>query len=260
MERLLRAREAVTEVVLSSIESTGSWSATDPPNMALNAAILISHVLESFLAHVGGDAAGVWEHQRGGWSTPLFVTPTEVWRHLPYGRTLTSEAARIHPGVRHCLEMHPSAAFTVSDLITDRAWQNSDIGRAMRDHWGRNFQLMVPVDAGAASPTFWVWVVGRQRSDFGADDRQVASVLQPVLTAVTRHFAEVERMGPPTERTNSLTPRESNVFHLLVEGRTAGEISARLGISTRTVHKHVERIYRKLGVHDRSSLIASLRN
>ncbi len=259
MERSTRAREAVTDAVLSSLGPTSRTSADDHASTVLHAAGLIDQVLQALLVGVGGDAAGLWEHVRGGWSTPLFVTPTDVWRRLPYGRTLTSEAARIHPGVRHCLEMHPSAPFTVTDLITDRAWQASDIGRTMRPDWGRNFQLMVPVDTGAASATFWVWVVGRQQIDFGPDDRQVASALQPVLTAVTRHFAELQRAGPLAARALGLTPRESGVLHLLVEGIPSVEVAARLGISIRTVHKHVERIYRKLDVHDRSSLIASLR-
>lgn len=258
MERPVRVREAVTDVILSSLESSGSRQGAHLPQAA-RAAALIDHVLQTLLTQVGGDAAGLWEHVRGGWSTPLFVTPTDVWRRLPYGRTLTSEAAKIHPGVRHCLEVRPTTPFTVTDLITDRAWQTSEIGRAMRAQWGRNFQLMVPIDTGAASGTFWVWVVGRQHGDFTTDDRQVASALQPVLTAVTRHFIEIQRVRPPEALTNVLTPREASVLHLLIEGRSVGECAARLGISTRTVHKHTERIYRKYGVHDRVSLIASLR-
>lgn len=258
-QRLQRARDAVTDVVLSSLSAAGSRSATVAVHTDGHAPTVVDHALVTLLEQVGGDAAGFWEHVRGGWSTPLFVTPTEVWRRLPYGRTLTTEAAKIHPGIRHCLEAHPSEPFTVTDLVTNEAWQGSEIGRTMRGQWGRNFQLMVPVDTGVASSTFWVWVVGRQVVDFGSEDRLVASALQPVLTAVTRYFVQVDRAVARDVRVGSLTPRESAVTRLLLDGHTAGEIAARLAISTRTVHKHVERIYRKLDVHDRPSLVAALR-
>lgn len=45
---------------------------------------------------------------------------------------------------------------------------------------------------------------------------------------------------------------------LLLNGHSAAEIAARLSVSTRTVHKHVERIYRKFGVHDRLALLGTV--
>jgi DNA-binding NarL/FixJ family response regulator len=48
-----------------------------------------------------------------------------------------------------------------------------------------------------------------------------------------------------------LTSRELAVLHLLVEGCTAVAMAHRLGISVRTVQKHLEHVYRKLGVGDR---------
>ena len=48
-----------------------------------------------------------------------------------------------------------------------------------------------------------------------------------------------------------LTEREAAVLRLLVEGCTAVAIAHRLGISVRTVQKHLEHLYRKLGVGDR---------
>lgn len=48
-----------------------------------------------------------------------------------------------------------------------------------------------------------------------------------------------------------LTPRESTVLLLLGDALTAAAMGRRLGISERTVHKHVANVYRKLGTHDR---------
>jgi DNA-binding CsgD family transcriptional regulator len=52
-----------------------------------------------------------------------------------------------------------------------------------------------------------------------------------------------------------LTRRESEVSHWLRQGKTGPEISLILGCAVRTVEKHVANLYRKLGVHDRASLI-----
>ncbi len=48
-----------------------------------------------------------------------------------------------------------------------------------------------------------------------------------------------------------LTAQERNVSLLLCEGMTAVAIAHRLEISPRTVEKHLENIYAKLGVCDR---------
>lgn len=48
-----------------------------------------------------------------------------------------------------------------------------------------------------------------------------------------------------------LTGRERAVLVLLERGLTAEAIARELGISPRTVHKHLEHLYRKLGVSDR---------
>ncbi len=48
-----------------------------------------------------------------------------------------------------------------------------------------------------------------------------------------------------------LTARELEVLRLVVEARTNGEIALRLGVSEKTVEKHLETIFRKLDVASR---------
>ncbi|WP_199907476.1 helix-turn-helix domain-containing protein [Nocardioides terrigena] len=45
------------------------------------------------------------------------------------------------------------------------------------------------------------------------------------------------------------------MLSLLCQGLTQDAIGRRLGCSTRTVEKHLEQIYRTLGVHDRLAAI-----
>lgn len=48
-----------------------------------------------------------------------------------------------------------------------------------------------------------------------------------------------------------LTATETAVLVLIAEGYSDAEIAHRRGRSVRTVHKHVENVYRKIGCHDR---------
>lgn len=52
-----------------------------------------------------------------------------------------------------------------------------------------------------------------------------------------------------------LTPREGDVMHWLSRGKTDAEIAALLSISPRTVHKHLEHVYVKLGVETRTAAV-----
>jgi DNA-binding CsgD family transcriptional regulator len=58
----------------------------------------------------------------------------------------------------------------------------------------------------------------------------------------------------------NLTPREVEVLKLLADGLLARTIAARLGLSPRTVHKHLSNVYTKLGVHDRLVAVSIARD
>jgi DNA-binding NarL/FixJ family response regulator len=53
-----------------------------------------------------------------------------------------------------------------------------------------------------------------------------------------------------------LSARESDVLVHVAQGAKDSEAARALGISTRTVHKHLERIYAKLGVRTRTAAAA----
>lgn len=54
--------------------------------------------------------------------------------------------------------------------------------------------------------------------------------------------------------TLGLTPRELDVLQHVVDGGPYSAVAEHLDMSVRTLHKHVERLFRKLGVHDRTAL------
>ncbi|HET9660203.1 MAG TPA: LuxR C-terminal-related transcriptional regulator, partial [Thermomicrobiales bacterium] len=75
--------------------------------------------------------------------------------------------------------------------------------------------------------------------------------LTPVMMAPVAISSEPAHPEP-----SLLTPRETEVARLLVEGKTNPEIAAELFISERTVQSHVANIMAKLGVNSRTAVAA----
>ena len=59
---------------------------------------------------------------------------------------------------------------------------------------------------------------------------------------------------------SGLTEREKEILHLLIEGLSYKELSAKIFISVETLNSHIKNIYRKLNVHSRSELTAKYGN
>lgn len=73
--------------------------------------------------------------------------------------------------------------------------------------------------------------------------------------------ADTEKDWPPLRLTESyipLTPREREVFNLILRGLSNLEIAEKLFISTHTVKNHITKIYEKLGVSDRTQALAKV--
>lgn len=71
-------------------------------------------------------------------------------------------------------------------------------------------------------------------------------------------FFERQPTGParPGAKAFGLTPREAEILEWVAQGKTDAVIGAILGISPRTVGKHLERSYQKLGVETRTAAAA----
>jgi DNA-binding CsgD family transcriptional regulator len=59
----------------------------------------------------------------------------------------------------------------------------------------------------------------------------------------------------PLSALHPLSLREGEVLEWIVEGKRDAEIAAILGLSTRTVEKHVQHILEKLGVETRTGAV-----
>lgn len=55
-----------------------------------------------------------------------------------------------------------------------------------------------------------------------------------------------------------LTPREKEIFNLLIENNTTKEIANKLSISEKTVRNHISNVMQKLGVKGRAAAVVEL--
>jgi DNA-binding NarL/FixJ family response regulator len=77
------------------------------------------------------------------------------------------------------------------------------------------------------------------------------ALLSPTVTKrVIKQFAQIPRHDPP-KALEDLTVREHEVFRLIAQGLSNGEIGRELHISDTTVKTHVTRVLQKLGLRDR---------
>ncbi|MGZ8649622.1 MAG: response regulator [Solirubrobacteraceae bacterium] len=77
------------------------------------------------------------------------------------------------------------------------------------------------------------------------------ALLSPAVTKrVIEKFTQLPRPVPP-QAIDELTARELDIFRLIAEGLSNGEISERLFIGETTVKTHVTHIFQKLGLRDR---------
>jgi DNA-binding CsgD family transcriptional regulator len=76
----------------------------------------------------------------------------------------------------------------------------------------------------------------------------------PEETIILLEEETLTSAGPPCGG-DRFTPRENEVLHWLRHGKRNGEIGIILGISGRTVEKHLEHLFQKLGVETRTAAV-----
>ena len=57
---------------------------------------------------------------------------------------------------------------------------------------------------------------------------------------------------------NILTPREKEIFKLLIDNFNTKDIATQLNISEKTVRNHISNVMQKLGVNGRASAVVEL--
>ena len=144
---------------------------------------------------------------------------------------------------------YTSAAGGRSVLLVDRDGQIVDApahARAMLARWtGTGDRLPPGLERGPVT-------VER-------DGRRLSMRLVPARSRGEEHLVLLEEdddpFSPGRMAAFGLSPRESDVLRLAARGGSNANIGTALGLSERTVQKHLERIMGKLGVHSRTGAV-----
>ena len=159
-----------------------------------------------------------------------------------------------HPLVREHGRNPRAVTRRIDDLVPPAAFRESalynDYYRAIRiDH-----AMAVPIHVDRRLLVSFVF--NRRGRGFDDAERDALELIRPHLGNLYRLCAALGRAGWAPAQAWQLTPREQDVLRWLSAGKTDRDIGAILAISPRTVHKHLQRIYEKLGVETRTAAVA----
>jgi DNA-binding CsgD family transcriptional regulator len=161
----------------------------------------------------------------------------------------------------------------ISDSLSAREFRGSDLYNEYYRKIGIHHAMAVPVEV--AQGNLVSFVLNRSSRDFTDRDRARADLVRPILSSLYKRACASTRLQLLDERSeepegsretcpgispkrpesvlNSLTRRERDVLRYVALGKTDHDVASLLVISRRTVQKHLEHIYIKLGVETRTA-------
>ncbi len=185
----------------------------------------------------------------------IAVPPVPLHIYDTYARL-----AHEHPVVRYMQSSGDGSPTRISDVCSRREFHALELYREVYAELGIEHQIAFTLPAPAGH--LLAIVLSRKASDFSDEERDLLRRARPHLIQAYRnaleHTALLRRLGaapplPPADLpAYGLTEREAEVIRRVASGRSNRDIAAELGLSTRTVQKHLERAYKKLGVTRRS--------
>jgi DNA-binding CsgD family transcriptional regulator len=135
-----------------------------------------------------------------------------------------------------------------SDFYTNPEWHRTGMYAEYFRPLGLEHELMVCLPGGPGRTVRLVFFRG-PGSDFTERDRGILALLRPHLEHAYLD-AELRRQGSP-----ELTPRQWQLMRLVANGYSNAQIARRLFISEGTVRKHLENIFARLDVTNRTAAV-----
>jgi DNA-binding CsgD family transcriptional regulator len=175
------------------------------------------------------------------------------------------ELAHENPLLRRYLRTLDGQAYRFSDVIERKALHELELYKQLYAPLGVEYQVAFNLPA---NPEHVLAIaLSRGAQDYSDAEREFINrarpfLIQAYLNALAYESARIPRaegfMPALAGRlvARGLTVREAEVLAMIALGRSNQHIASALGISYRTVGKHLERGYRKLDVGDRSSAAA----
>jgi DNA-binding CsgD family transcriptional regulator len=177
--------------------------------------------------------------------------------HEAFGRLMHQNplVARMTSGPR------PGAPLRLSDLCSRRRFHALRIYQELYGPLGLEHQIAFTLPQ--QPPRLLGVALSRRERDFSDAERDLLGRARPFLIQAYRNALAFERRRPDGEeamiaalRAAGLTGREAQSLDLLAHGASSADAAARLGVGVRTVDKHLQHAYAKLGVATRSAAAA----
>lgn len=181
---------------------------------------------------------------------------------------LFTRLAHQNPLIERYDATHDGRALRISDVVTQEEFHSREIYRKVYGPMGQEYQLAFTLPH--VRDRILGVVLGRRSEDFTDAERDLIEIARPFLIQAYRNAVRYSQLlahrltgsGSPSRpviaslRALGLTGRQAEVLQLVASGAAELDIAVRLGISHRTVQKHLQLCYRALGVHSRSAAAA----
>jgi DNA-binding CsgD family transcriptional regulator len=199
--------------------------------------------------HLAGPVALAWK-----------IEPAEVL-DFPDADQLFQQHLPEHPLLRHYEVTGDLAARRISDVASDRQFRSLGLYRDFYRPARVDHQMVV--SAPAPHGGIISIALNRHRRDFSDQQRELLDLLRPHLRQAAAIAALLNQPVPYTPRDTDgkplLTPRQTRILQLVAAGSSDRDVARALGLSVRTVHTHLQHIYRTLGVSSRTEALAHIR-
>ena len=162
-----------------------------------------------------------------------------------------------HPLVRYHAHERGPYAHRISDSLPMARFRETALYNDYYRRVGLRHAMALPlrVDDGQLVS----FVFNRGGADFSARELALLDSLRRPMAALFARAAAADHGAPALDAEllarHALTPHEAEVLQWVSAGKTDRDVAALLGCSPRTVHKHLQRIYTKLGVETRTAAV-----
>jgi DNA-binding CsgD family transcriptional regulator len=186
--------------------------------------------------------------------------PSAPWERSGAWESVVETGALAHPLYAYNATTRTSQPTTMARVL-EQGWDLPEAVSALMEELGfTQHQMTIPLALNQYGARDAYALV----SEDPYDDEEIerAATLQSLVAGLDAHVrllraARAAGEAAPDPLGVPLTPRERVVLDLIERGHTVEGIAKRLSISPRTVHKHQEHLYRKLGAVDRLSAVLS---